>query len=129
LAKWRFSGVYLICWDLAKVFCFMLRSKLKVDSSSKGQKSFISREEKGKAAWGDVQWDLETSSPWCPVGCQVLLPVGGVCLNKDFGSNRCFLGRRGGVSPWLITTFGEHVDLLPAVCPSSPPLNDHPDYH
>jgi hypothetical protein len=29
---------------------------------------------------------------------------------KDFGMNRYFLGRRWGVSPWLIAIFEEHVE-------------------
>jgi hypothetical protein len=35
--------------------------------------------------------------------------------HKDFDTNRCFLGRRGGISPWLIAIFGENVDLLQSV--------------
>jgi hypothetical protein len=30
---------------------------------------------------------------------------------KDFGAKTRFFGRRGAASPWLITIFGEHVDL------------------
>jgi hypothetical protein len=34
---------------------------------------------------------------------------------EDFGMNRCFLGRRVGVSPWLIAIFAEHMDLPQSV--------------
>jgi hypothetical protein len=34
-----------------------------------------------------------------------------VFSHKDFGANRCFLGRRQGISPYLIAIFGEHVNL------------------
>jgi hypothetical protein len=44
-----------------------------------------------------------------------LLPGEEYVLVQNFGAKRCFLGRRGGVSPWLITVFGEHVDLLQSV--------------
>jgi hypothetical protein len=43
-----------------------------VDLSSTGQKSFICREEKGKATSGDMQWNLEAGSPLSQVGCWVL---------------------------------------------------------
>jgi hypothetical protein len=36
-------------------------------------------------------------------------------MHEDFGTNGCFFGRRGGISPWLIAIFGENVDLLQSV--------------
>jgi hypothetical protein len=64
-----------------------------------------------------MQRDLETSSPLSPVGRQVLqvffiASEKTMFWHKDCGANRCFLGREGGVSSWLIAIFGEHVDLL-----------------
>jgi hypothetical protein len=50
----------------------MLRWKSKADLSSKGQRSFICREEKGKAAWGDMQRDSEANSLLSQDGLPVL---------------------------------------------------------
>jgi hypothetical protein len=40
-----------------------LRMKAQVDSSSRGWKEFICREEKRKTAWWGVQGNLETCGP------------------------------------------------------------------
>jgi hypothetical protein len=65
-----------------------------VDSSSKGQRSFICRKEKGKAIWGHAvgpgnQWSTE--SGWKLVFIAFLLLEGG-----DFGVDTC----EGEMSPW-----------------------------
>jgi hypothetical protein len=87
--------------------------------SSKNQRSFICREEKGKAAWGRGAF----SRTWKPVllprvgldsGFYSFLIASGRSMfwHEDFGMNRCFLGTRGGgIFPWLIAIFGEHMDL------------------
>jgi hypothetical protein len=64
-----------------------------VDWSSKGQESFICREEKGKAAWGHTEGPGNQWSPrsgWKLGFITFLLPEG-----RDFGGNGCLLGRRG----------------------------------
>jgi hypothetical protein len=60
----------------------ILRMKAQVDSSSRGQKDFICREEQRKTAWWSMQGDPETSGPLGQIGdfyspfC--ILPQGGV---------------------------------------------------
>jgi hypothetical protein len=54
-----------------EVPCSVLRWKSKVDLSSKGLKSFICREGKGKATWGHAAGP-ETGGPLGQVGNQVL---------------------------------------------------------
>jgi hypothetical protein len=80
----------------------------------RSEKFYLQRRE--RKGMGNMQKDRETGSPPSQVGHQVLkffIASGrSMFWLKDFGSNRCFLGRRGGVSLWLITIFGEHVDLL-----------------
>jgi hypothetical protein len=64
---------------------------------------------------GSTQKDLETGSPLSWVGQQVLqffIASGrSVFSCKDFGANKCFLGRRQGISPYLKAIFGEHVNF------------------
>jgi hypothetical protein len=64
----------VMCWDtlVSRLLCSTLRWKSKADSSSKGQRSFICREEKGKATWEDMQQDPETGSLLSQVGRWVL---------------------------------------------------------
>jgi hypothetical protein len=49
-------------FQLLKVLGSALRLKAEVDSSNRGEKDFICREEKRKAAWGHAA-GLETGSP------------------------------------------------------------------
>jgi hypothetical protein len=49
--------------------------------------------------------------------------------HKDFGINRCFLGRKGGISPWLIAIFGEHVNLLLSTLQSGSHVLGEPEPH
>jgi hypothetical protein len=65
----------------------MLRWKSKADLSSKGQRSFICREEKRKATWGHApgpgnQWS--SGSGWKLGFIAFLLPEG-----RDFGMDGC----------------------------------------
>jgi hypothetical protein len=122
----------LMCWDMqvARVHCSMLRWKSKVDLSSKGQRSFVYREEKGKVTWGTCSrtWKpVVSGSDWKSGFIAFLLPEG-----RDFGMNRCLLESRdvslvqtdiswegeGAFSPLanshLLRTCGP-----PAVCSSS----------
>jgi hypothetical protein len=82
--------------------------------SSKGQKDFICREEKGKAAWGHAvrprNWWFHGS------GWKLGFIVFFNCLRaKVSGTNRCFLGRRS-VSLANYHFLGTHEP--PAVRPS-----------
>jgi hypothetical protein len=75
--------------------------------------------------WGDMQKDMqrdpEARGPPSWVGWQVfwvcLLLLGGVCFGaKILLENKCLLGRRGGVSPWLIAILDHpHLDLPQSV--------------
>jgi hypothetical protein len=100
----------LVHWNfwVVRVLGPCLRWKPKEDSSSKGHKSFICREEKGKAAWGTCSG---TQNPVFGFTVFLLYCGKNMFWHEDFGANRCFLGRRGDIFPWLITVFGEHVDL------------------
>jgi hypothetical protein len=51
-----------------------LRMKAQADSSSRGQKDFICREEKRKTAWWGKQGDPETCGPVGQGGDWVLCP-------------------------------------------------------
>jgi hypothetical protein len=88
--------------------CSMLKWKSKADLSSKGQKSFICREEKGKAPWGRAvgtgnQWSTESGwklgyiAFYCP---RTEILAGRMLKERCLcGVNRCFLGRRRGILP------------------------------
>jgi hypothetical protein len=88
--------------------------KAQADSSSRGRKDFICREEKRKAAWRACRGTWETHGPMGQVGDWVFITFlyiapGQGCLS---GADRGFLGRRG-VS---LTTY--HLLGPPTVCPS-----------
>jgi hypothetical protein len=53
----------------------MLRMKAQVDSSSRGQKDFICREEQRKTAWWSMQGDPETSGPLGQIGDWVFIAL------------------------------------------------------
>jgi hypothetical protein len=89
--------------------CSVLRYKSKVDLSSKGQKSFLCREEKEKAAWGHLagpgNWWLP-GSDWKLGFTAFLITRGwrfwhGQILKEKClpGVNERFLGRRRGIFP------------------------------
>jgi hypothetical protein len=100
-----------------------LKWKTKADSSCKGQKDFICREENAKAAWGRAA-DLEIGGPLNQVGNQVLYlyllrKSGGFSLVRTDVSWE-------EVSPWLIVTFWDFLQsalqyphpkfLFPIIC-------------
>jgi hypothetical protein len=86
--------------------------KAEVDSSSRGQKGFIFREEKRKVAWGHAVGP-KTCDPlgqvrnW--VFIAIFLALGQRCLS---GANRSFLGRRS------VSLVNYHLLGPPALCPS-----------
>jgi hypothetical protein len=93
-----------------------LRMKAWVDSSKRGWKHFIYREEKRKAAWTSMHEDPETSGPMGRVG-----GLGFIAFLRIALGLRCLSGvevpREGEVSPWPLTTFW---DLLQSVLQEVP---------
>jgi hypothetical protein len=51
-------------FQLLRVLRSTLRTKAEADLSSRGQKSFICREEKRKAAWGACKGTQKLVVPW-----------------------------------------------------------------
>jgi hypothetical protein len=82
-----------------------------VDSSSRGWKDFIYREEKRKAAWTSMHKDPETSAPMGQVG-----GLGFIAFLRIALGLRCLSGvevpREGKVSPWPLITFWDHLQSV-----------------
>jgi hypothetical protein len=106
-------------FQLLSVLGSALRLKAEADSSSRGQKDFICRAEKRKAAWGHAAgsgnwwsygsgWKLHFTAFFC-------IAWGQICQVQTDVYNW-----EGEVFPWLIINFW---DLLQSVL-QVPPLND-----
>jgi hypothetical protein len=82
-----------------KVLELALRMKAQVDSSSRGRKDFICREEKRKTAWWGMQGDLETGGPMGRLGIGfyslfeycLSTEMSLRCRQKFSGKERCLL--------------------------------------
>jgi hypothetical protein len=100
-------------FQVFRVLVSTLRMKAQADSSSRGQKDFICREEKRKAAWGARRWIWKSVSHG--LGWRLGF-IAFLCFAQRqrclSGADRGFLGRRS-VS---LTTY--HLLGPPAVCSS-----------
>jgi hypothetical protein len=101
-------------FQVLRVLESTLRLKAEADSSSRGQKDFICREEKRKAAWGHAagpgnQWSHGSGWKLSFYSLFFFIARRQRCLS---GANRCFLGRRS------VSLANYHLLGPPEVCPS-----------